>query len=237
MKDRNYKVNIKDIYVGKVQDIDLSKLTICHDFPYINFDNNEEELRRYFQNKSYLFKKDRNFIEYGKGWPCHFTRSMLFTLDGNNHADDLLYDSPHYPVFNISPNEDCLSSSVSIADYAFELYEVLKFLGCPEEMGYEEVLNLRKTLFSCDYVLDNCRKFGVIETDPRETSFEVCDSSGRHRVFNEETKDFPLPRCHFNGIVHCRDYYDYRSKCVIDAFKPCDEEGKIKSLGTMKKTK
>ncbi len=232
MKDRNYKVNIKDIYVGKVQDIDLSKLTICHDFPYINFDNNEEELRRYFQNKSYLFKKDRNFIEYGKGWPCHFTRSMLFTIDENNHANDLLYDSPHYPIFNISSNEDCLSSSIGICDYAFELYEVLKCLGYSEEIGYKEVLEIREKLFSCDYVLNNCKEFGVIETDPIQTSYETFDSSGKRREFNNEIGGFSLPRCHFEGIVSCKDYYT--SKGVIDAFIPCKEEGKIKSLGTIK---
>ena len=232
MKDRNYRVNIRNIYVGIVQNIDLSKLTICHDFPYINFDNNEEELRRHLQNKAYLFRKGKDFIDYEMGWPIDFGRSMLFTLDGNNHADDLLYDSPHYPVFNISPNEDCLSSSISVVDDAFELYEVLKFLGYPEEIGYEEVLNLRKTLFSCDYVMNHCKEFGIIETAPERTAYDGYDSKGNYRTFNDEIEEFSLPRCHFDGIMMCKDHYS-PVKGVIDSFKPCDEEGIVKSLGTI----
>ena len=96
----------------------------------------------------------------------------------------------------------------------------------------KEVLEIREKLFSCDYVLNNCKEFGVIETDPIQTSYETFDSSGKRREFNNEIGGFSLPRCHFEGIVSCKDYYT--SKGVIDAFIPCKEEGKIKSLGTIK---
>ena len=237
MKDRNYKVNIKNIYVGLVQRIDKSCVSICHEFPYVCYSGGIEVLKHNFKNQSFLFEKECDFLlNHSHG--CDAIRSMLFTLDENKHADDLLYDSPHYPVFNISTNEDCLNSEICIVNNQLSrLYELLKlFDEYPEEMGYEDILRLRKIMFSCDYAMNHCDKFGIIETEPKETGYGLRDSKGKYRTFNKTVEDFPLGRRYFDSIICTKDYYDSDIESVGNHFTPCEEEeGPIKSLGALKR--
>ena len=173
--------------------------------------------------------------ENGYSGCFNFRRSMLFTLDENKHANDLLYNSPHYPILNISPHDDCLKSNICIGHDTYEMYKLLKYFGYPEEIGYEDVLKIRNTFFTCDYVLDHCETYGCKETGIHETSFEIYDSKGKHRTFNDRLDDSLFPYCYFLMLEKLRDYYSYHSQCVNDSFKPCEEEGSIKSLGTLKK--
>ncbi len=231
MENCNYKVKIKDLYVGKVQDITPSEIEITHERTIIGF-LGEESLRWALQNKGFYFKKKTDFINYGHGhsiYPCTFTRSMLFTLDENNHANDLLYNSPHYPIFDISSSDEFSNISICIGHNTFELYELLKYFGYPEEIGFDEILKIRQLLFSCDYVMHNCEKFGIIETAPERTGYDGYDSTGRYMTFNDEIENFPIPRCHFDAIMLCKDIYS-PGKGVIDKFKPNVKEGPILAL-------
>ena len=231
MENSNYRVKIKDIYVGKVQDINTSEIKISHDRLYSSLLDDEDDLKWVLQNKSFLFKKSSDFIYYGDHsiYPCTFTRSMLFTTDENNHANDLLYNSPHYPIFDISQNVDIFNTKICIGHCTFELYEVLKLLGYPDEIGYNEVLKIRNSLFNCDYVMHNCQKLGIIETPPERTAYDGFDSSGRYMTFNDEIEGFPLYRSHFDGIMLCKDIY-VPGEGVIDSFKPNEKEGLILTL-------
>ena len=160
---------------------------------------------------------------------------MLFTLDENRHANDLLYNSPHYPIFNISPHEDCLKAPICVGHYTYEMYKLLQYFGYSDEIGYEDVLNIRNTFFSCDYALDNCETFGVRETDPNESSLEIHDSKGNHRTFNEFIENAPFSWRYFHMLIANHDEWSFSNHCVRDSFKPCDGEGPIKSLGTLRK--
>ena len=232
MKDRNYRVNIKDIYVGDVCGIDPSKIEFCEDGVYGCFVELEEEGFRlgYLNRPHYWKQKNQLYYQvYASHVGVPFNRSMLFVLDEEGHANDLLYDSPHYPVLNLSKNEDCLNQKICICLQTYKLYELLKYWGFSDEIGYEDVLRIRNTFFSCDYVLDNCELYGVIETDPRETSRETRDSKGNHRTFNREKEDSVFPPCFFDMM------WDHRDFTTTDKFKPCKEEGPIKSLGALKR--
>ncbi len=230
MENKNYKVEIKDIFVGRVQDIFQSKLKIEHEFPFINLEDDKEPIWS-LQNKSFLFKKEKDYINYGgeSTNTTTFNRSILFTLDENNHANDLLYNSPHYPIFDISPNEEILNASICIGHSAYELYELLKYLGYPNEIGYDEVLEIRNTLFSCDYVMHNSEKFGIIKTDPKRTCYDGFDSNGEYMTFNDTIEGFPLHRCYFDAIMECKDSF-VCGKGVVDEFKPNEKEGPILRL-------
>ena len=152
---------------------------------------------------------------------------MLFTLDEKRHANDLLYASPHYPILNMSKNEDCLNEKICICMQTYQLYELLKYYNYPDIIGYKDVLKIRNTFFNCDYILDNCELYGLYETGPFETGRETTDSRGNHRTFNIEKEESDFPPCFFYMMW---DHRDYRH---IDKFKPCEEEGPIKSLGSI----
>jgi len=250
MENRNYIVNRDDIYVGNLCGIDPNKIVIWPDgiFGYEALDFGivtEEDVRKSLEGRLYLFKRNIEQLDYGfaGGGPFTlFSRTMLFILDENNHANDLLYDSPHYPVFNISPNQDCLNSSISILHNTYQLGKVLRYFGYPEHLSYEDILQIRKFFFNCDFVLDNCQLFGRYETDPHQTSYEVHDSKGNHRTFNLIKKDSILSHKYFNCLVDNRDQFviekiislpDQPSIVVghvEDAFLPNEEEGMIRSL-------
>ncbi len=247
MENRNYRVNIKNIYVGNLLGgINPSKIVTTSRVCYL-----EERLKkRFMSNRTYMLDKMQKHLEYNGDGYCEigdyaFRRNMLFTLDGNRHADDLLYDSPHYPVLNISPDEDCLKSTIFIANETYELYELLKYFGYPEELGYDDILKIRNTFFNCDYVLDNSSMYGREETEMFGSPLSVFDSHGYCRGFNRPIGNSAFPESYFFMLLHNNDRFiaDYSRKVegdapyfgeVVDRFKPCDEEGIVKSLGTIK---
>lgn len=242
MKNREYIVNRDDIFVGDVCGINPEKIRIysdgLFDFSSIDFGlTSEEEVKKSFAGRLYLFKRDTEQLDYGYagGWVSTlFQRTMLFILDESLHANDLLYDSPHYPILNISPNEDCLNSSICILHNTYQIGEVLKYFGYPEELNYDDIVKIRRTLFNCDFVLDNCQLFGRFETDPHETSYETFDSKGNHRTFNLIKKNSFLSYKYFDCFVCNRDHFvftDHKDMVIVeDAFLPNEKEGKIKSL-------
>lgn len=236
MENRNYVVNRDEIYVGNVCGIDPKKIIIIPDglFDYSIIDFGivtEEEIKKDLEGRLYLFKRNIDQLDYGFAGlrPKSFTRTMLFVLDENNHANDLLYNSPHYPIFNISPNKDCLNSSICILHDTYQIGKVLKYFGYSDKLIYDDILKIRKELFNCDFVLDNCELFGRYETDPHESSYEVYDSKDNHRTFNEIKEDSVLSSRYFDCFVSNRDQTDINGN-VIDMFAPNSKEGKIKNL-------
>lgn len=250
MKDRNYKVNIKDIYVGNLlYGINPSKIVTASRVCCL-----EERLKkRFMSNRTYLLDKMQKHLEYNGDGFCGvsdyaFSRNMLFTLDQEKHADDLLFDTPHYPVLNISSDEECRKSTILIATATYELYELLKYFGYSEKLGYDDILRIRNTFFNCDYVLDNSSMYGREETEMYSSPLSVFDSHGYCRGFNRPIEDSIFPESYFFMLLHNKDCFiaDYSRKVednapyfgeVVDRFKPREEEGIVKSLGTMKKTK
>ena len=151
MENRNYKVNIKDIYVGDVCGINPRKIELKEDGTYCNLDDDEELAFywAYLNRQHYWKQKNQLFYDVGcNHWGVSFNRSMLFTLDEKRHANDLLYASPHYPILNMSKNEDCLNEKICICMQTYQLYELLKYYNYPNTIGYEDVLEIRNTFFN-----------------------------------------------------------------------------------------
>ena len=248
MENRNYTVNRDDIYVGNVCGIVPERIVIhpdgMFDFAVIDLGVvTEEKVRKDLEGRPYLFKRDVAQLDYGYASGsigALFQRTMLFILDENNHANDLLYDSPHYPIFNISPNEDCLNSTICVLHRTYQIGKILSYFGYPEQLNYKDIVRIRKHLFNCDFVLDNCELFGRYETDPHETSYEDYDSKGNHRTFNLVKEDSPLSHRYFDCIICNRDQFHREeliqtdpkkyTGVVEDAFLPNQREGKIRSL-------
>lgn len=255
MEKPNYKVNIKDIYIGDVRmlDKDRNRIILCKNGIYrYDFYDEEDEMLLKLRGKGFLLNKKENQLMFDEGCGLFqsektFLRTMLFTLDENNHANDLLYDSPHYPIFNISPNEDCLDSPIALTNNVYNLYNFLRFMKYTEgELEYKDIQKIREKYFNCDFIIDNHKLFGIEDVDTNISLDEtVTDSSGKLHIMefaNVEWESFE--RYLFKMILISKDYFSHSETAtfksgyqfegkVIDVFKPCEEEGPIKSLGSL----
>lgn len=252
MEKIDYEVNRSDIYVGDVCVIDPTKLqlrpdgltsfNLCKD---LCFDESElKELYDHYENRPFLMGD--NHLSYFFGGIYHdnqsiFQRTMLFVLDENKHANDLLYNSPSYPIINISSHDDIYHSKIVLLHYTYWIGKLLEHFGYPDKLQYADIVRIRKHLFSCDYALENCEIFGRQETARDDSGYEIFDSHGRHRTFNIELDDSPLHSSYFSCLCHNKDYFvedDTREQIgflqfkgeIVDAFKPGKLEGPVKVL-------
>jgi len=147
----------------------------------------EEEYRRFYSNQLFLIDGTPHLMDYVIHSRKYTSRKMLFIIDENKCANDLLYDTFRYPIFNISPDKLCLASPICVTEaYSMELF--LKYFNYPEVLNYNDIVNIRDTFFG-DFAFDNCELLGVYETGSDETSYEYHDSHRRHRTFNKEKLD------------------------------------------------
>ena len=123
MKNRNYKVCRDNIYVGKVIKNDV------------------------------VYRYD-GYVNSGHTKPGQLTtgiyrsyRSMLFIPNEGKLANDLLYQSPTYPILNITDDNTCLGleNSIIIHD-ACNLATLLKYFKYEEELIYQDILSIRNYL-------------------------------------------------------------------------------------------
>lgn len=223
MKINDYIVKREDIYVGVVSYIDKEKIKV---FPTGIYDfqlSTKEEIRRMFANRKYMLIPKEQLL-YGNGSEVDgFKRSMLFVLDEKKCANDLLYDSPHYPIFNISSNDLCLNASIGLCNYIYQMGEFLKVFDYGEYLTYDDIVEIKDKFFG-DFMIDNCELLGRYETEPQETSYETYDMYGNHRTFNLKKEDSVLPECYFSMLWHTRSIKNN------DAFIPNELEGPIKRL-------
>lgn len=224
MKSNNYVVKRKDIYVGVVSCIYKEKIKIFETGIYDLELSTKEEKTKKFDNRKYMLVPKEQLL-YGNGSEIDgFNRSMLFVLDEQGCANDLLYDSPHYPIFNISSNDLCLNASIGLCNYIFEMGEFLKVFGYGENLTYDDILEIKDKFFG-DFMIANCELLGRYETDPESTGYETYDMQGNHHTFNLIKEDSLLPDCYFSMLWHTRN------KKNNDVFIPSELEGPIKKLG------
>ena len=130
-----------------------------------------------------------------------------------------LYNSPHYPVFNISLNSDCLNSSISI-DGIYQLGKVLKYFGYPEKLRYEDIVKIKQFFFNNQFIYDNSSLFGRKETTGiQEGAYEGRDSHGVYRCYNEIIEDSVFPECYFDIFWN-----------TITDFTPKEQEELVRKL-------
>jgi len=224
MKDRNYKVCRDEVFVGQL----------------INTD------KIYHSSKRYRFYDDKS-NELCTGVYSIY-RSVLFTLNEEKMANDLLYQSPNYPILNLTDDNVCLNlegEKVIVKDY-INLSQLLKYYKYNEELTYEDILKIRKKFFNSDFVKDNCELFGLKETTSRElvvlTDFrELKELNGiitRRQQIGKRTFvsgfDSELSGEYWNILNSTSDSSIYESLIGYDkrinAFAPHKSEGKIKKL-------
>ena len=193
MNNCNYSVSIDNIYVGKVFKI------------YGSY--NKSDVERDINKRSYH----------------SFQRHILFSVNEDGLANDLLYNSPEYPIMNITP-DDLLVNKTGIDTIIAEPYKIsdlLKYLDYNDELTYQDILNIRKNIINKKFLDSNYQLFGLKKKDqgykvvpngrfPLDCYYailEACDSSSINMVGNFV----------FFGLKE-------------DRFKPSKEEGPVKKL-------
>jgi len=231
MENKNYKVKRDNIYVGAVV--------------------KSNKIFRVTSNNNLFNEKIGQLVSLGAYWNY---RSMLFIPNEKKLANDLLFNSPCYPIINFTDDEFCLSLEEDsiIIKKACNLSQLLKYFGYGEELTYEDILKIRKTFFTGKFAKENCRLFGweekrpeelvyyndgVVVTDPRELKKLIekekeARRNGKRQFF--EMTDSILPKEYWDILDSLGDASLMESLCSYgvkrNAFAPHKEEGPIKKL-------
>lgn len=207
MKDKNYRVFRDDIYVGRV--IVSEKVRPIHEFG----DNGTKENQ---------IKKDSYLIA-----PMYYPyRTIFFTLDEDKKANDLLYNSPAYPVLNITDNsyfEEHKNETVVLIDDVIYMGEILKYFNYGLVLNYQDILGIKEMFFSGDFAQNHCEVFG----------YRKVDSTAKTPQFAFDGRE-KLPRRYFSTIPKLENH---KLKEVLkgeytkmNSFRPCISENKVRRL-------
>ncbi len=179
---------------------------------------------------------------------------MLFVPNKEKLSTDLLYQSPNYPILNITDDETCLGRGENsiVIHNACNLAALLEYFGYDKDLTFEDIMRIRKTFFTGRFASKNCELFGWKEIKPEEWSYyengvKITDTKKLKRaVFLEKVLSLGLGSGSFSGIsesVLPREYFDVLDKLgdntlidaidehtKMDAFAPHKQEGPIKKL-------
>lgn len=209
MENRKYKVSRDSVYVGTVVRTD--------------------KVYRY-EGDTALFRTKSGQLAT-ESWFSY--RSMLFIPNEEKLANDLLYQSPHYPILNVTEDETCLGlgeKSIVIQD-ACNLAALLEYFGYSKNLTFEEIKKIRNTFFTGRFAMDNCELFGYKEIK-RGIAEERKLQQAENRSF-EGVKESVLPNEYFDvldkmGDNNIMDAIKWHEK--VNAFAPPIQEGLIKKL-------
>lgn len=216
MKDLKYKVCRENIYVGEV--IKLSS----------GIDRHEGDSNFFYTKPGQLYPT--GFYSF---------RSMLFTPNESKYSEDLLYNSPNYPVLNVTDDKTCLKLNINdiVVAHAYNLESLLKYFGYEEELTIEDIIKIRKTFFTGRFGMDNSRLFGMREFIPYNFHPEIEDLEEREELY-KKTVNLSSER-QFGSIStsvlsrELMDILDDRGRdtnLFSDCFKPNKEENNVKKL-------
>lgn len=96
-------------------------------------------------------------------------RNILFSLN-DDMATDVLYESPQYPVVNITNPTKYIDRGIVVKD-AICLDELLKYFGYPELLSKEDISKIRQTFFTGEFCLNNAKLFGYQEVNAEDITF------------------------------------------------------------------
>ena len=86
-------------------------------------------------------------------------RPILFRLDENNCANDLLNNTPNYPVLGHLPIHVFQKNKVMVID-SFCLGDLLKYFGYSELLDLSDVISIRNEIFTYKFLYENSSLFG-----------------------------------------------------------------------------
>ena len=149
------------------------KYTVCRDDVFVGAVVKTDRVYRYEGEDDFFMTKSGQldtgaYREY---------RTMLFVPDQNRFANDLLYNSPNYTALNVTDDAISLATpedSVIVKD-TYNLAELLKYFGYPEELNYEQIMEIRRRFFSGHFAQDNCELFGWKESMPQDWTYYIKD--------------------------------------------------------------
>lgn len=229
MENRKYEVNRNDIHVGQVVRTD--------------------RIFRYEEDTDFGSIKPGQ-LDTGSWFPY---RSMLFVPNEEKLSNDLLYQSPSYPILNVTNDRTCLNlggKSIVIKD-ACNLAALLEYFGYNQNLTYEDIIKIRKTFFTGRFAQDNCELFGWKECQPEDWTYykngdKVTDPKELKRRIAQAKRAQQAGHRSFFGIsesVLPREYWNVLDKMgdntlinaiewheKINAFAPNKQEGPIKKL-------
>lgn len=148
-------INRDSIYVGQVAHINGVK------------EHNEQNPCKYAYQ-----------INEGDLYTLSFTpyRSILFTPDENKFSTDLLYDSPKYPILNVTDKDyfdelrrdkgNCSPNGMVVIKDACNLDELLQRFDYDENLSFEDIKKIRQTIFNSKFLYENCNEFGLMRRLP-----------------------------------------------------------------------
>ena len=229
MAKDNYKVCRDDIYVGEVA--------------------NTDSIYRY-NGETSLFRTKPSQLSTGSWF--HY-RSMLFVPNEQKLANDLLYSSPNYPILNITDDDTCLSikTDTIVVKDACNLAQILEYLKYNVELTIEDIIDIRKKLFTGNFAMDNCELFGWKEDQPEDWTYyennqPITDRKLLKQRIAEAKAEQKAGSRSFSGsgeAILNREYFDVLyglggdiGELItldderINAFTPHKEEGPIKKL-------
>ena len=194
MTNKNYIVNRDNVYVGEVVEITNN---VCRRGSYVDYFN---------------VKKGKLAIY---SWMSY--RSMLFTVDDNKMANDLLYKTPVYPILNITDDDICLNLKIGsvVLNEAYNLSSILQYF------------NFNGRLFGMEEFIPDDFKADIIDSDERYKLYKESLKLSSTRQFGYVAKN-ELPR-ELMPVLDERG----RSKNKIvftDPFRPSFKEGYVKKL-------
>ena len=156
--------------------------------------------------------------------PYREQRTMLFVINEDKLADDLLYDSANYPILNVTSKNDLLSNQVKtkhgflVIEKAYNLGKLLEFYGYGETLNMIDIINIRRTIFSRNFAYEHCNDFGFYKLDS-DLGYASCDTRN------------PL----FTMFSVLNDLSSSDSTYYINPFMPKLGEGKPRKLTRPKK--
>jgi hypothetical protein len=151
-------------------------------------------------------------------------RSILFTLNEDLLADDLLYKSPNYPILNRSYDKDCIDE-YNVIKNEYNLGPLLEYLGYKEELTLKDIKRIRRRLFDGKFINVYCEIFGY-----KMNELGYCVEEPLKNCLERPPFSHDLWRILYDCSDKSEEYVQMGVCDTTDAFKPCVEEGKLKKL-------
>ncbi len=200
MENRNYRVNRDDVCIGRVAKING------------------------------VYREDEGtglWIKAGElapmGYPSQKNyRSMLFVPDENKYSNDLLYQSPSYPVLNMTDDDvfTNIKEDTIVIEYYRSLALLLEYLGYDKTLTYEDIIRIKRIIFSGHFAKDNCELFGWHRISGGKNIY----TGGSDGVLDSDYFDT------LDILADCDLSTAIRTESKMNAFKPFKEEGPIRKL-------
>lgn len=181
-------------------------------------------------------------------------RSILFVPNEKGYAFDLLYDSPNYPILNMTEDSvfECINKETFLIKDAYNLGPLLKYYNYDISLLFNQIQEVKNLFFAENFAKENCQLFGYQEVTSQECDLDATKIVDKVEInrYLESKSNYPLYRSFQKlneGILpselfmvldqrrnkSLKEVLNERSiglESYIDSFAPIKEEGLIRKL-------